>query len=121
MENVASERRQSRRLNLRLNVEFLAEGEERQACRIGTTSNVSPGGVYFVTSEWHRLEVGQVVGLRLSGLSGYGTGPLFRSMRAKATVVRMDLPSEPAVSYAKAGVAASFMERPCFEVYRWLE
>jgi hypothetical protein len=116
------ERREWPRLNLKANVEFLSEGEERHAGRIGTTVNVSAGGVYFQTSEWQGLAEGQEVGIRLSGLSGYGSGPLFRSMRANATVLRVDVPSdEESKPYPKAGVAARFSDRPCFEVYRWSE
>jgi len=115
------ERRQSPRLDLKLNVEFLQEGEERQAPRTGTTSNVSAGGVYFHTGEWEGLEVGKELAMRLSGLSGYGAGPLFRSLRAKVRVLRIEVPPKPAERYARAGVAAAFIERPCFEVYRWME
>jgi len=115
------ERRENPRLDLRLNVEFLQEGEERQAPRSGTTSNVSAGGVYFQTGEWEGIEVGKELALRLSGLSGYGAGPLFRSLRARARVLRVDPPKRPTERYARAGVAASFIEKPCFEVYRWME
>ena len=115
------ERRESPRLNLTLHVAFLAEGQEQQASRIGTTTNVSAGGVYFNTSEWQGIESGQEVGLRLSGLSGYQPGPLFRDLRVKATILRVDAPKQPTTPYAKAGVAARFSERPCFEVYRWSE
>ena len=116
-----SERRESPRLNLRLNVEYLREGESRTAQRIGTSGNVSAGGIYFLADEWKDLKVGQELGIRLSGLSGYGTGPLFRSLRARATVLRVERPTENSTAYAKAGVAARFSERPYFEVYRWLE
>jgi len=115
------ERRECPRLNLRLNVEFLSEGEDRQACRMGTTSDVSAGGVYFYTSEWQGMRSGSEVALRLSGLSGYGAGPLFRSLRARATVLRVDPPTDEKAHLEKAGVAAQFSEKPCFEVYRWSE
>ena len=115
------ERRERPRLNLRLNVEFITEGQELQACRMGTTSNVSSGGVYFHTNEWQGLERGQELGLRLSGLSGYGSGPLFRDLRAKATVIRMRAPNSEAGPFSKAGVAVRFSEQPCFEVERWAD
>ena len=116
------DKRERPRLNLKLNVEFLVEGEEGQTSRMGTTSNVSAGGVYFTTSEWRGLQEGQEMGLRLSGLSGYGTGPLFRNMRAKAKVLRVETPEgDESESLRKAGVAACFRDRPCFEVYRWSE
>lgn len=120
-EGAPDERRESPRLGLRLNVEFLTEAEDRRSHRMGTTSNVSAGGVYFMTDEWQSLKAGQELGIRLSGLSGYGAGPLFRSLRARATVLRVDSPTEPATPITKAGVAIRFNERPCFEVYRWLE
>ncbi len=119
--NSGSDRRESPRLNLRLNVEYLQEGESRTAQRMGTLANVSAGGIYFLADEWKDLKVGQELGIRLSGLSGYGAGPLFRSLRARATVLRVDDPKETGGSYGKAGVAARFSERPYFEVYRWLE
>jgi len=117
----SQDRRESPRLNLALNVAFLTEGQERQATRMGTTANVSAGGVYFSTSEWQGLRPGQEVGLRLSGLSGYGAGPLFRDLRVRADILRVDPPAEQTGPYAKGGVAARFTERPCFEVYRWSE
>jgi hypothetical protein len=115
------DRRESPRLNLQLNVEFLREGESRPTQRIGTSGNVSAGGIYFLADEWKDLKVGQELGIRLSGLSGYGSGPLFRSLRARATVLRVEKPKEGAPSGGKAGIAARFSERPYFEVYRWLE
>ena len=121
MEESGADRRESPRLNLRLNVEFLGEGESRTAQRMGTSANVSAGGIFFLADEWKDLKVGQELGIRLSGLSGYGAGPLFRSLRARATVLRVDSPNDSGVSYAKAGIAARFSERPYFEVYRWLE
>lgn len=115
------EQRTCSRLNLKLNVEFLREGEERQACRVGTTVNVSPGGVYFHSGEWTDISVGDHMGLRLSGLSGYGAGPLFRSLRARAEVLRVDAPDGAHARLDKGGVAVRFVEKPCFEVYRWSE
>ena len=97
------------------------EGEERQADRVGTTEDVSAGGVFFRTAEWQGLELGKKISVRLSGLSGYGTGPLFRSLRANATILRLAVPGEERHPYEKAGMAARFSERPCFEVYRWSE
>jgi len=120
-ENEAKERRESPRLGLRLNVEFLSAPASSRAHRLGTTNNVSSGGVYFTTGEWDGLAAGQELGIRLSGLSGYGAGPLFRSLKARATILRVDPPPKDAGPSARAGVAARFDERPCFEVYRWLE
>lgn len=117
----AKDRRDSPRLGLRLNVEFLSGADGGRAHRLGTTTNVSSGGVYFTTNEWHDLTVGQELGVRLSGLSGYGAGPLFRSLKAQATVLRVDAPDGENAHIRRAGVAMRFNERPCFEVYRWLE
>jgi hypothetical protein len=102
-------------------VEFLTAVGAARAHRLGTTANVSSGGVYFTTSEWQGIDAGQELGVRLSGLSGYGAGPLFRSLKAQATVLRVDTPPEGPEPSSRAGVALRFNERPCFEVYRWLE
>lgn len=100
-------------------MEFITEGQELQACRMGTTTNVSAGGVYFHTAEWQGLKEGQQLGLRLSGLSGYGSGPLFRDLRAKVTILRLRTPATGTGPFSKAGVAARFSEDPCFEVEHW--
>lgn len=121
MAESAPEHRARPRLRLRLNVEFISEGQELQACRRGTTTNVSAGGVFFHTAEWQDLQVGQELGLRLSGLSGYGSGPLFRDLRAKARILRLGTPEQKADPFAKAGVAAQFCEQPCFEVEHWAD
>lgn len=121
LEEDNDERRGSPRLKLNLNVEFSPEGQDAKATRLGITTNVSAGGVYFTTGEWEQLQPGQELGLRLSGLAGYGTGPLFRSLRGRAVVLRLDPPEEGSANYPKAGVAARFKERPAFEVYRWIE
>ena len=115
------ERRSCARLKLKLNVEFLLEGDDRQACRMGTTANVSAGGAYFYTNEWGDLQGGDTVGLRLSGLSGYGSGPLFRSLRASGEILRIDVPGQDDAHLEKAGMAVRFIEKPCFEVYGWSE
>ncbi len=101
-----------------MNVEFLCEGKE-QPSRVGTTKNVSAGGVYFATPEWHGLQQGQTLQLRLSGLASYGTGPLYKDLRTQAVIRRLDMPKDESTAYAKAGVAVSFTERPYFEVYSW--
>ncbi|RXM21772.1 hypothetical protein EO238_27300, partial [Citrobacter sp. AAK_AS5] len=88
-----------------LNVEFLREGEERRACRAGTTTDVSAGGAFFRTNEWDGVTVGEEVALRLSGLSGYGTGPLFRSLRARAKVLRLEVAEEASHRFEQAGIA----------------
>ena len=111
------ERRDWPRLQLRLNVEFCPEGEEEPG-RLGATANVSAGGLYFLTSEWQGLASGQGLTLRLSGLSGYGAGPLFRSLCSKATILRLDVPEDEHSPYAKKGIAVRFSEKPRFDVYR---
>jgi hypothetical protein len=115
-----AEKRQWPRLHLRLNVEFSA-AEEADAARLGgtgTTDNVSAGGLYFHTTDWKDLHPGLDLQLHISGLSGYDAGPLFRSLRGKATVLRVDVPQDQDAGYSKAGIAARFDERPRVDVYR---
>ena len=113
------EKRQWPRLHLKLNVEFIAEAHGSQRLiGSGTTDNVSAGGLYFHTADWTELRPGQDLQLHLSGLSGYDSGPLFRSLRGKATVLRVDdLKSEDG-GFGKMGVAVRFDERPRVDVYR---
>lgn len=100
-------------------MEFSSENKEPKASGSGTTANVSAGGVYFVTSDWQGLTQGQNVDLQLSGLSAYNLGPPFRSLRGRATVLRLDAPEAKGTPYAKAGVAVRFDERPRVDVYRF--
>jgi hypothetical protein len=100
-----AEKRQWPRLHLRLNVEFAAEAEEAQRVGgTGTTDNVSAGGLYFHTADWKDLRPGLDLQLHLSGLSGYDAGPLFRSLRGKATILRVDVPQGQESGFSKAGV-----------------
>ncbi len=117
-ENI-TERREWPRLTLTLNVEFFPGSEDQELRGAGTTENVSAGGVYFQTSNWQALQVGQNVGLHLSGLSSYNHGPLFRELHGRATVLRVDPPSEEQPPYRNAGVAVRFDERPRIGVYRF--
>ena len=113
------EKRQWPRLHLKLNVEFSAEASSRQSLSgSGTTANVSAGGLYFHTADWGDLQPGQDLQLHLSGLSGYDSGPLFRSLRGKATVLRVDSLTDEGNGYGKMGVAVRFDERPRVDVYR---
>jgi hypothetical protein len=116
------ERRSWPRLRLRLNVQFASPGEaeqeeEQSAHGAGFTDNVSAGGMYFLTPDWRQLHTGQKLDLRISGLSGYNNGPLFRTLGGTATVLRLDLPDVEDSPFAKAGVAMSFDERPRVELY----
>ena len=117
MKNGMAECRHWPRLNLKLNVEFRLENGDQGASRMGTTANVCAGGAYFLTREWGELRPGQDVSLRLSGLSGFGTGFPFRSLCAKAIILRLDAPSQPSARAREAGVAVRFSERPRFEAY----
>jgi PilZ domain len=113
------EKRQWPRLLLKLNVEFSAEAlQQERISGTGTTENVSAGGLYFRTTEWRDLHPGLDLQLHLSGLSGYDSGPLFRSLRGKATVLRLDMPEKQDNGYGKVGVAVRFDERPRVDVYR---
>ncbi len=114
------ERRSWPRLRLRLNVQFSSppqRAEEPEAEGSGFTDNVSAGGMYFLTPDWHRLHAGQKLELRISGMSGYNHGPLFRTLGGTATVLRLDAPEVEKSPFAKAGVAMSFDERPRVELY----
>ena len=99
----------------------LPAGDKRRAHRMGTSANVSAGGIYFLADVWKHLKIGQELGIRLSGLSACGAGPLFRSLQARATVLRVDRSKEAGAPCAKAGIAAQFSECPHFEVCRWQE
>lgn len=113
------ERREWPRLKLKLNVEFFAGEEEQEPRGAGTTANVSAGGLYFLTSAWQGLELGQNLDLHLSGLSSYNHGPIFRILHGRATILRLDMPEKADAGYATAGVAARFDERPRIGVYRF--
>ena len=113
------EKRQWPRLHLKLNVEFSAEASEKQRFSgTGTTDNVSAGGLYFHTADWTDLQPGQDLQLHLSGLSGYDSGPLFRSLRGRATILRVDKPEDEDDGFGKMGVAVRFDERPRVDVYQ---
>jgi hypothetical protein len=107
------------RVPLALTVHFAAGEDEQELQGVGTTKNVSAGGAYFLTSEWQSLGVGQDLGLELSGLSIYNHGPLFRELRGRATVLRVDPPDDSRPPYRNAGVAVRFDERPRLGVYRF--
>ena len=121
MKNDMAECRQWPRLNLKLNVEFRAEDGDLGAGRMGTTANVCAGGAYFLTREWRELRPGQDVLLQLSGLSSFGTGFPFRSLCAKAIILRLDPPPRPSARASEAGVAVRFSERPRFEAFPRVE
>ncbi|MFO8006318.1 MAG: PilZ domain-containing protein [Candidatus Brocadiia bacterium] len=112
------ERRKWPRLSLKLTVEFFSPSREELE-GTGTTENVSPGGIYFRTTQWHELEVGQEVALTLSGFSAYNLGPLFRTLRGEARVLRLEPPDEEReATYGQAGVAVEFEETPRMDIYR---
>jgi hypothetical protein len=110
-----SNRRQWPRLQLTLNVRFSADGQEANGA--GITDNVSAGGLYFLTPSWRGLRERQSLSMRLSGMSSYDQGMLFRTLGGRATILRLDLPEDEGHSHAKAGVAVRFDERPRIEVY----
>lgn len=113
-----TERRKWPRLPLKLNVEFFSPSREELE-GTGTTENVSAGGIYFRTTQWHELEVGQDIAVSLSGFSAYNLGPLFRTLRGEAEILRLEPPGEEAEpSYGQAGVAVQFGETPRMDIYR---
>jgi len=101
---------------LRLNVEFSPPEQERPSGR-GVTDNVSAGGVYFLTPDWQDLRPGQSLMLRLSGMTTYNEGPLFRSLGGRATILRINAPESLDSPYARGGVAMRFDERPQVQLY----
>ena len=105
------ERRQWPRLPLKLKVDFSPAGQEERVEGSGLTDNVSAGGMHFRTRDWHLLEKGQPLMLKVSGMSSYNHGPLFRTLAGRATILRLDAPESPDVLYARAGVAVRFDER----------
>ena len=112
------ERRKWPRLPLKLNVEFFSPSREALE-GTGTTENVSPGGIYFRTTQWHELEVGQEIAVSLSGFSAYNLGPLFRTLRGEAEILRLEPPGEEVdAPYGQAGVAVKFGEPPRMDIYR---
>jgi len=104
------ERRKWPRMRARLHVEFQPIGVPEPRSGTGTTENVSRGGLLVVTPDWHELSVGQQVFMNVSGLASHNGGPLFRTLCAAGTIVRMEAPAE-AATYAKARVAVRF-DRP---------
>jgi len=111
------ERRRWPRLELKLNVEFAVRDDQSEAGGQGVTENVSAGGMYFVTPDWQALQVGDDVALRLSGLSSYNEGALFRSLHGQGMILRLDPPEEKR-EREEAGVAVEFEEGPRVELYR---
>ena len=111
------DRRQWPRLPLKLNVEFLAQQDRHEASGTGITKDVSAGGLYFMTRDWERLKLGQDLSLRVGGFSTYDSGPLFRSLRGKVSIVRLDVPEASSSPHAEAGVAAQFYQPPRFDSY----
>jgi hypothetical protein len=109
------ERRRWPRLNLQLGVSFSETDEASQPLGMGITANVSAGGAFFLTGDWRELSAGQGVFLRLSGMSRYNDGPLFRTLGGKAHVLRVAPPG--AARRDKGGVAVQFDERPQVELY----
>jgi len=100
-------------------VEFSVRDRERRIGGSGTTENVSAGGAYFRTSQWEELSPGQGLDFQLSGLTGYNVGPIFRSLRGKGTVLRLDAPEPRGTPLGRGGVAIRFDERPRVDVYGW--
>jgi len=86
-----------------------------EASGIGVTENVSPGGLYFHTPDWGALHTNQVIYVRLSGMGSYNHRQVLRSVRGRATVLRLEPPEEPAAG--QAGVAVRFDGRPKTALY----
>ena len=109
------ERRRWPRLNLQLGVAISSADEAPRPLGMGVTENVSAGGALFLTGDWRQLSAGQAIFLRLSGMSRYNDGPIFRTLGGKARVLRIAPPGTG--QRDKAGVAVQFDERPQVELY----
>ena len=103
-----AERRRSPRLAMKLNVSFAPVAEEGPAAGNGKTENVSAGGMYFRTFDWKLLGEGKTLDLTVSGLSHYDNGPLFRTLKGQATILRLDAVEPPDGPHAYPGVAVRF-------------
>jgi len=99
------------RLPLRLRVDFSPAGEEYLQ-GIGMTDNVSAGGMYFHTRDWQLVQEGRSLLITASGMGYNSHVPLSRALSARATVMRLELPTSRDPLQAKAGVAVRFDERP---------
>ena len=104
------ERRKSPRLGLTLNISFSPAGQRERFTGSGMTENVSAGGLYFRTSDWRQVREGETLDLTVTGLSHYDHGPLFRTLRGQATVLRLDTPESPEDLRARPGIAVRFGE-----------
>jgi len=113
------EKRKHPRLRLRLNVVFTLSEETERPEAAGITVDVSAGGVCFETAEWTDLSSGRQLDLKIRGFSRYGTSSLFRELRGRGTVVRLDRFRAPTGASERGKVAVCFDEPPHFEVYDW--
>lgn len=103
------ERRQHRRLEIRLPMEF-SLGEAGGADRVRTvTRNVSTGGIYFETLPGD-LRPGQTFRLALTVPPGDGYFPFTGQVRGEAEVVRIEPRPSPPQGHDRIGVAARFRE-----------
>lgn len=107
MNSSPNERRQSKRLDMRLPIEV-----ERMTCGSAgplraTTRNVSAGGVYFELSS-HDLSRGQEIRLQLNVPPGEGYFPYSGQVRGDAEVVRVEPLPANGHGPARLGVAARF-------------
>ena len=108
----ASNRRTYPRLPASLRVECLTDGDAGPVHRLGSTVNVSAGGLYFQTNRGQDMQVGQTLLLLLARLSEDGVPARSRSARLWATVRRVDLPPGGLDAFPTVGGAAEFKEAP---------
>lgn len=104
-----NERRRYSRISIALPVELtLADGHRRRL--LGTSSDVSTGGVYFVSDVPDVLKQGEQVGVRLVIPPALGRASTPTSLKADATVIRI----EPASGEGVTGIACKFSHSPEF-------
>ena len=108
-----TERRQHRRLNIRLPLECRTMGEEPQVVYRTVTLNVSTGGLYFEL-DTERIREGMLLELSLTVPPGDGHFPYHGSVHCVGEVVRVQKVSRTEGSTESArdrfGIAAKFRE-----------
>ena len=105
------ERRQHRRLNIRLPLECCPVGGDLGSVRRTVTSNISTGGLYFETDATD-LRAGQDLQMELTVPPGDGYFPYYGRVTGVGKVVRVSPLSVDGGGQtgARAGVAAQFSE-----------
>ena len=108
------ERRRWPRLDLELQVIFATpNGDFRGE---GTTVDVSAGGARFRTPDREELQPGMDLNVWISGMGWYSGRDLFRRVKVRAEVVRVDSLPEGVRSTTGGEAAIRFQEPPRLEM-----